>query len=247
MFPLLLLGSVLGCGVPPPASSVETRFLASDWNIVYHAEAELESGDAASLPLLVKLLDRRELVPLTNTADLIYPGAKTFYGHGWLIDYDLDRVDVRAGWALEELTFENFGFAENVIRKEDLLAPVLEGQRDVPLRDVNAPDDASAREVKRAKALERARTWYRRNQSWSRYQALKAALSSDDDYRQVKALSWLRYGKTPCRGLSLERYGREIIPLVKALAAHKDKAVREQATLLLGDQGNYWWSLKAQP
>jgi hypothetical protein len=50
-------------------------------------------------------------VQLRETWDLIYPGAKTFYGHGYSVDYDLDWLSAKAGWALENLTFQNFGFA----------------------------------------------------------------------------------------------------------------------------------------
>ena len=246
MFPALLFVSILGSSVSAPAASAETRFLVSDWQVVYQAEAELESGDAASLPALLRLLDRQGVVPLTNTADLIYPGAKTFYGHGWMIDYDLDRLDVRAGWALEELTFENFGFAENVIRETDLLAAVRQGKQDALLQDVTpARDDPGTRQLKRSMAVDRARSWYRRNGSWSRYRALKAALSSNDELRQMKALSWLRSGTTRCRGFTLESYRRDIVPLVTALATHASQAVREQASLLLRDHQNYWWTLKS--
>src|SRR5689334_9527089 len=98
-------------------AAVEERFVAPDWERVYQAEFKLEAGGAASLAVLVRLLDRTEIVPLENTADLIYPGAKMFYGHGWIVDYDLDCLPARAGWALEELTFENFGFSEGIIRE----------------------------------------------------------------------------------------------------------------------------------
>src|SRR5215212_9707503 len=119
------LAALLASGaVAATSPSLEQRFVSAGWQAVYQSEFKLESGGNASLGVLVSLLDRHDVVQLTNTADLIYPGAKTFYGHGWLIDYDLDRVSTRAGWALEELTFENFGFAEGQIREADLLSAV---------------------------------------------------------------------------------------------------------------------------
>lgn len=62
----------------------------------------------------------REVVPLTDTMDLIYPGAKTFYGHGYIVNYDLDSLAVRAGWVLESITFQDFGFRSNTIQEDTL-------------------------------------------------------------------------------------------------------------------------------
>ena len=231
----------------PPPSPPEVRLLSGDWEIVYRAEFELESGDAASLPKLIAILDRPEVVSLTNTADLIYPGAKMFYGHGWIIDYDIDRLDVRAGWALEELTFENFGFSDGAIHEAQLLAAVRSGQRDVPLESV-AHSGSEDRTRSRNAAIARAKKWYLSTGTrWSRYTALKAALSSGDAFRHVKALTWLRHGFTTCEGLTLANYRREILPLVRHLSSVGDTGVREQASLLLADNENYWWRYKSDP
>jgi hypothetical protein len=214
---------------------LKERFVGADWNMVYTAEQELERRGQQALPILNALLDREELVPLTDTADLIYPGAKTFYGHGWIVDYDLDRLSVRAGWALEELTFENFGFSASSIREPDLLKATMDGKRDTPLANVVKPPDARRRDEGRGAAVARAKAWYRKSgANWSRFQALRDALRSDDPFRQMKALGWLRYGATACRGLSLETYSNDIRPLVVHLKiSSSDSGVLQQATLLL--------------
>jgi hypothetical protein len=241
--PALFLAAVTLHGAAPP----EQRFLASDWTTVYQAQFQLESAGAAALPKLMPLLDRPEIVKLTDTADLIYPGASTFYGHGWIIDYDLDRLATRAGWALEELTFENFGFSEGQINEADLPGTLDQGQSSVPFRNVirrGRPDPAAR--LKRA--VDRAKAWYAMSGSrWSRYQGLKAALESNDAFRQMKALSWLRHGITPCIGLSVETYARDLVPLVKRLRRSADQAVREQAVSLLADKENSWWRTKTDP
>src|SRR5262245_44810625 len=110
-------------------------FTSADWQKVHHAKAALESRQSEAIPALIELLDRNEKVELLNTADLIYPGAKAFYGHGWILDYDVDWISVRAGWALENLTFQNFGFREGVINEADLFKAVIKRQGNVQLTD----------------------------------------------------------------------------------------------------------------
>jgi hypothetical protein len=41
------------------------------------------------------------------------------------LDYDVDWISVRAGWALENLTFQKFGFREGVINEADLFKAVI--------------------------------------------------------------------------------------------------------------------------
>ena len=236
-------------GAEPRREPVGERFVAPDWQTVYQAEYKLEAAGAASLPFLVRLLDRADIVPLENTADLIYPGAKMFYGHGWMVDYDLDCLSARAGWALEELTFENFGFAEGAIREADLLEAVKEGKRDTPLANV-APTKVQEKSCTRrhGDAVARAKSWFRANgRNWSRFESLKAALDSDDPFRQLKALNWLRFGVTPCPGVTARTYDVAIRPRVVKLASSNDQSVREQAKLLLDDHEHYWLRHKTDP
>jgi len=220
-----------------------------DWQTVYQAKFKLEAGGASSLPFLVRLLDRAELVRLEHTADLIYPGATTFYGHGWLVDYNLDCLSARAEWALEELTFENFGFAEGVIREADLLAAVKGGKRDTPLANVIATERIEKScERRHAGAVARAKSWFQANGSkWSRFESLKDALINEDPFLQLSALNWLRFGITPCPGVSARTYDTAIRPQVVKLASSNNESVREQAKLLLDDREYYWLKYKTDP
>ena len=75
-----------------------------------------------AIPDLIELLRDTSFIKLKNTADLIYPGAEKFYGHGWIVNYDIDWVPVRAAWLLEEITFQNFGYRDATINEDKLLS-----------------------------------------------------------------------------------------------------------------------------
>src|SRR5690242_8070767 len=73
----------------------------SDWKTVRAAAVRLEgwtSSDDPVVPKLVANLESKERVALTDTMDLIYPGAKQSSGHGEVIPYDLDSLALRSGW-----------------------------------------------------------------------------------------------------------------------------------------------------
>jgi len=208
--------------------SAQARFVAADWDQVREAKLEIESGGAASLPFLMSLLERDDLVPLTDTGDLIYPGAKQFYGHGGVVNYDLDRISTRAGWALEDLTFENFGFDEWLIRQES-----------------KAEDVAAER---RNAAIAAARAWYaKKQQHWTRYDGLKAALAGSDRARQLNALQWITYGVTACDGLTRPRFADEILPLVRALRTSADQSVQDEAKRVIGNRIPLVWDIERNP
>ncbi len=232
-----------------PIRELVAQLLSSEWQTVQQAKWQLESRQGEAIPALLALLDRREVVKLVNTLDLIYPGAETFYGHGYIIDYDLDYLPARAGWVLEELTFESFGFAERAIREEAFREHARQGGGDVPLAQLIPPNPAP-RERRFEAVVARARAWGRAHAGkWSRFQALRATLTDAADAapeRQVRALSWLRFGTTRCDGLTVARYESELKPLVARLAASADRGVREQAGYLLAD-GSSWWSYKVDP
>ena len=225
-----------------PERPLISDLVSDNWHKVRRAKLQLESQEAEGIAAVMGLLDRDDVIPLTHTDDLIYPGAKTFYGHGFLVDYDLDRVAVRAGWVLEEAAFENFGFSEGAIREADLLRATLNGKTDVPLRDViPAESDEALRAERMRKARTRAKAWWSAaGKDWSRYAALKDALTSGDTKREMSALGWLRHGKTQCEGLDVESYESDLLPSIKKLALSRDKGVREQATLLTGQRGQWW-------
>lgn len=271
--PLMLVVGVFGCYQPvqPPKMTSTTDgtnipstgngpkfqlddplihdFTGAEWERVYRAEQTLERQPQTAVPSLVQLLDRDEHVKLQDTADLIYPGADTFYGHGWIINYDLDWLSVRAGWALEEITFQDFGFSERGINEDQLLSAVVAGKRDVPLDDVAKIDsDAKRRKDRRSKAVARAKQWWRSNgTNWNRLTALSDALHSDNRHCVLKALHWLRFGESPIDGFTRDFYIKDLYPVVQRLAKSQDEGVSGQAECLVDDYENgewYWYQLK---
>src|SRR4051794_15737867 len=91
-----------------------TRLASTSFMDLWHARVLLAAYREAALPLLVPMIARDDRVELVDTADLIYPGAKAFYGHGLVVPYDLDHLGDRAGWVLETIAFRDFGFSDGV-------------------------------------------------------------------------------------------------------------------------------------
>jgi hypothetical protein len=233
----------------PTLESLSTQFTSSDWSTVQAAKEALESIQVQAIPLLLALLSRGEYVKLEDTADLIYPGATEFWGHGGIVNYDIDWLSVRAGWALEDLTFQNFGFREGAINHDALLKAAMASKVDVPLSSVVALEpDAEVTRERRSRAASAATAWWARSSDgWNRLAAVVDALKSGDAVRQVTALNWLRHGTTPCQGLSKETFTQSILPEVRRLTGSDDSGVKEQADYLVRDFDSkewYWLSLK---
>ena len=164
---------------PDPYEPLSKSFTSHSWVEVLSTKEELESLQATAIPVLLQISERDEEVDLEGTADLIYPGAEKFYGHGWVLDYDVDWLSIRAGWALEDLTFQNFGFREREMVKWH----------------------STPRSRLRAAAVSHAKAWWQTNQAgWTRFNAVLEALRSEDPVRQEAALGWIRFGKTKCDG-----------------------------------------------
>ena len=209
---------------PDPNEALINDFTSADWGTVLSAKEALESRQAEAIPSVLKILDRDEIVQLQNTTDLIYPGAKQFYGHGWAIDYDIDWLSVRAGWALEDLTFQNFGF-----------------------RLTHSSTTPDVKKRLRAESVARAKTWWQNaRSSWNRFDATVEALQSNDPARQMYTLGWLRYGKTKCDGLTIESFNRQLRPEAKRLSQSQDEGVRAQAKYLLEDKDGLWLKHKTE-
>lgn len=201
---------------PRPVQAALARLQSAPWNEVRAALVELAALRPASLPALVAMVDRDDRVPLTDTADLIYPGAKQLSGHGVAINYDLDHLGDRAGWALETLTFHDFGFSDGV-----------------PVTGAEDPTKAATR---RQRARAAVRTWWPAVQhDWSCYRALIAELAGA---RPRLAYVQLRSGGAPaCEGFTQERFKRDALATVQRHAAAPAHPLHDQARLLLRELG----------
>ncbi len=219
----------------PSAEDMILDLSQSDWWHVNNAKSALESHEAKAIPALLELMKRRERIPLTNTADLIYPGAKTFYGHGGMVNYDLDSLTVRAGWVLEELTFQDFGFSAGQIKESLLLQSVRENDvKDRPLSNVLPLKSAEEKAIDKAVASACA-WWENEKKDWSRLKAIEEALSSTSPFRQLRALNYLRFGTTMCDGYEHKKFIDKHIVLLRKLAETGTEAVRVQAKDTISD------------
>lgn len=221
----------------------------ADFKAVCQAKDSLLNYQQAAIPALITLLRDTTFVKLQHTADLIYPGAHEFYGHGWLVDYDIDWVAVRAAWVLEELTFQDFGYRDRAITETKLLAMQQQGYQFYLANGFHVVDfrTKTPREVLmlyRLGLAEKVATWWQKQSpTWTRYGALKEALASATEPRQAVAIHYLRFDKTPCTGLTSAAYDLELRPLLTRI---KDGAGSEalQATYLLADEAQYWLTSK---
>lgn len=210
-------------------------FSDSNWEKVYRAKDTLESLEHESLPYLYDLLNEdNRLVKLTNTADLIYPGTTEFYGHGWVIDYDLDWLTIRAGWAIEEITFQNFGFKENKITEGDLFELEMDSAKYKEYIKTGKYDFQIAPE-KIGKIIEiknkATESWIKNHNSWTRLNGVIEALNSADTLNQMTALNHLAWGNC-IRGLDLKKYKESLEPLIERLMNSDNKSIKEGAGAL---------------
>lgn len=225
-------------------------FQSNDWPTVLKAKENLENLEGKSIPELINLLSSDLIVQLQNTGDLIYPGAEKFYGHGQIIDYGIDNISIRAGWLLEEITFQRFGFDGVHIQKDKLVNFIknnfpdyynIQGNKE-KLEKIKIPE---MRGLIKDMSIKKAIQWWEKESTgWNRLSALVGALRSDDEKRQVKALFYIRNGRTQCTGLTKSYYRRNIHHIVNELSKVQIKRVSEHAKLILLDTNYEWLKMK---
>jgi hypothetical protein len=215
----------------PDTTKIRSLFAVFRQNHYIHGEkakGELESFQGEIIPQLLALLNDSSFERMDNTLDLLYPGAGVVNAwHGGRLDYAIDYAAVRAGWLLEDLTFQNFGYTTFEVPAQsyslsDLLGNIL-GCVDRPkskeslLREDTVWMRAKQRE-QRNQFAQTAREWWQNTpKPWRRTEAIKEALQSDDVRRQNAALNYLWEGKTKCDGLTPVVYEAEIKPLVRQI------------------------------
>jgi hypothetical protein len=228
-------------------------FTSSDWKIVKAAKASLENQEVKSIGKIIKLLDRTDTVKLANTGSLIYPGATKFYGYGQMIEYDIDRIAVRAGWLIEDLTFNNFGFSGCHLAAEDqqnfIKVTFPEYYNNASNRKkIESSSESELSSVIFKLSVRNAKDWWAREaESWTRLQALVEALKSFDEKRQVKALFYMRNGETNCSGLTKDYYIDNISKEIVRLSGSDTQRVSEHASNILTDTKFQWLETKNNP
>lgn len=216
---------------------------------IYKVKDSIVSYQKEAIPKLIELLKDTSFVKLENTADLIYPGAEKYYGHGWIVNYDIDWISVRASWLLEEITFQNFGYRDSTINEDKLMSLfkhnynlyLQTGSLEIDFKDKTPRHQLVMYRLKLADSV--SKWWEKNKNTWTRFGALKEALANVDEQRQGLALHYLRFEQTLCEGLTLENYINEIKPLVQKIEQSKNSKA-EQAKYLLDDNQYYWFKSK---
>lgn len=232
-----------------PLKAVVSDFVSNDWPAVLAAKEKLENTGPAAMSSIIALMNDCRVKKLVNTDDLIYPGAERFYGHGQIIDYDIDNLCIRAGWLIEELTFKNFGFSGVHLPADELAGFIRKYFPEYG----NAPDhkkpatmtEDEKRNLIRTLSIEKAKKWWQSSaKQWNRLSALEQALYSADERSQVKALFYLRNGKTQCKGLNQRFYKTRLAKQITILSRSETNRVSENARLIMHDTEFEWLSIK---
>ncbi|MCC1485660.1 hypothetical protein [Winogradskyella immobilis] len=213
-------------------------FTSSEWDKVSKAKDSLLNIGKPIIPDLIRLMENpKAFKKLQNTGDLIYPGATEFWGHGRVVDYDLDWIAIRAGWAMENLTLQHFGFSENVITEKELMdlhKKDYANYIETGIHDVNF-------ERKKFKELEsiivNAKEWWNNSKkSWTPLIGLKEAIFSNDIPRQIDAILQMRYPRFEIKGYNQEWFENEVKARVIELNKSDDEGLKLQTNLLLREK-----------
>ena len=86
-------------------------------------------------------------------------------------------------------------------------------------------------------SIANAKDWYKVNSTnWSRFNSLLEALNSYDEKSQVKALFYLRNGKSSCEGLNKDTFLNKVKESIQKLSNSDIKRISENAKLILLDE-----------
>ncbi len=228
------------------------NLVSDDWKTVKSAKENLENLERDAVSDAIKILDRDEVVKLQNTGSLIYPGAERFFGHGQIVEYDIDNLSIRIGWLLEDLSFHNFGFSGYHIPDDELIGYIKITfpeyyNNSTNRKTLEISNFAQLRGIIHKLSVQNAKEWWKNEgNEWTRLEALVEALKSFDEKRQVKALFYLRNGTTACKGLTKDYYIDNISKEIVRLASSDTKRVSEHARLILYDTKFTWLDNKVK-
>jgi len=246
LIPIVSILLTTGINAQGDADQLIKDFTSSDWKVVKLAKISLEDMEASSISRIIKLLERTDTVKLTNTGSLIYPGATKFYGYGQMIEYDIDRIAIRAGWLLEDLSFNNFGFSGCHIAAEDqqnfIKVTFPEYYNNATNRKkIESSSESEISIIIFKLSVKNAKEWWAKEaESWTRLQALVEALKSFDEKRQRKVLFYMRNGETNCTGLTKDYYIDNISREIVRLSGSDTQRVSEHASNILTDTKFQW-------
>jgi hypothetical protein len=210
-------------------------FTSNDWTKVYKAKDSLLNIGKRAIPDLIELLNNpKAFRKLKNTADLIYPGATEFYGHGWFIGYDLDWIAIRAGWALENLTLENFGFKENTITEKELIELHKDNYAEYIETGKHNVNFERQKFQELDSVINKVTEWWLENENdWTALNGLKEAIYSNDLDRQLEAIQQMRYPRFKINGYNQVWFDLEIRDRIVELNKSDNEELKLQTGYLL--------------
>jgi hypothetical protein len=213
---VLLIGSICS-GQNNKIDSLFMQFKkASFYENVYPSKLALENYQKEIIPELVALVSDTTFVKLIGTADLIYPGAEKYFGHGHYIPYAMDWISIRAGWLLQELTFEDFGY---------------ETTNTGNLSWKDKPTAESVKKMRKEQAACVQKWWKENKNKWSRINALREAFKSNDIRRISNAIQFIRYGKTDCDNYNTKDFLVEIRPIIQDFKKSNNQDLKDIGSL----------------
>lgn len=205
------------CGQNKRIDSLFIQFKkASFYENVYPSKLALESYQKEIIPQLVELVSDTTFVKLTGTVDLIYPDAEQWYGHGHFIPFALDWISIRAGWLLQELTFQDFGYGTT-------------NTGNLTWKD--KPTSESVKKIRTEQAIHVQNWWKENKNKWTRIDALREALKSNDITRISNAIQYVRFVNTKCDGLNLKEFLSEIGPIIQDFKKSNNQDLRDIGSL----------------
>ena len=218
---------------------------------IYTVKDKIINYQKAAIPRLIELLKDTSFVKLRNTGDLIYPGATDFYGHGGVIGYNIDWMSIRAAWLLEEITFKNFGYLKSSYYGVNLQELYQKNHAIYIGHDLSklTPEDLATQKTLRRHLVKLADTverWWRENEAtWTRFNALKDALSDADPIVQGNAIHYMGFESTVCDDLTVDSYESELKPLLLPIAK-SGRYEAEEAKKLYQVNPSKWLAWKAR-
>jgi hypothetical protein len=225
-------------------------FSGADWKSVKQTKQSIEDLQEKAIPDLIDMLESKEKVKLENTGSLIYPGAERFYGHGQILDYDVDYLNIRAGWLIEEITFNNFGFSIIHLPKDELISQLKNlfpkyYNNSTNRKKIESSSDADLRKIATKLSVDAAKAWWNANGTdWSRLTSLVEALQSFDEKTTGKSSFYMRNSTTKCDGLTREYYFQEISKEIVRLNSSSIQRISEHAGQILTDRHLEWLEMK---
>ncbi|MGH1384621.1 hypothetical protein [Kordia sp.] len=210
-------------------------FVSEEWRKVSHSKDSLLNLGESSIPYLIDLLNSPKAYnKLKNTIDLIYPGAEEFYGHGPIVNYDIDWIAIRAGWVLESLTFQDFGFLHNVISEKELMELHIKNYATYAETGKHKVNFKKSELKKLNGSIRKVKDWWKKNKNgWTPLIELKNAIFSTNTNRQLKALDQMILVRYKIKGFNQKWFDKELKKRIIELSKSKDDELSSYAKWIL--------------